>query len=54
MKILERQTQKIYPDKWEALEVLDKKYNQIESVVGFPSMKRYRLMLSSKAGISSL
>ena len=49
MKIKERLTQKIYPDKWEALEALDQKYNQIESAAGFPPKTRYQLMLSSKS-----
>ena len=49
MKIKERQTQKIYPGKWEDLEAIDKKYNQLESGVGFPPKKRYRLALSSES-----
>ena len=47
MKIKERQTQKIYPGKWEDLEAIDKKYNQLESGVGFPPKTRYQLILSS-------
>ena len=49
MKIMERLTQQIFTDKWDDLEALDKKYNQIESGVGFPPKKRYRLILSSKS-----
>ena len=49
IKIKERLTQKIYPDKWEALDALDKKYNQIESTVGFPPKTRYQLIVSSKS-----
>ena len=49
MKIKERQTQKIYPGKWEALETLDQKYNQIESAAGFPRKTRYQLVLSSES-----
>lgn len=49
MKIKERLTQKIYPDKWEALEALDQKYNQIEKPAGFPPKTRYQLILSSKS-----
>ena len=49
MKIKERLTQKIYPDKWEALDALEQKYNQIESTAGFPPKTRYQLILSSKS-----
>jgi hypothetical protein len=36
--------QKIYPDKWAELELIDKKYNKIEARLGFPSKKRYTLL----------
>ena len=49
MKIMERLTQKIYPDQWAALEAIDKKFNAVESGLGFPPKKRYRLMVSSKS-----
>ena len=49
MKIKERLTQKIHPDKWDALDALDQKYNQIESAVGFPPKTRYQLIISSKS-----
>ena len=49
MKIKERLTQKINPGKWEELEAIDKKYNQLESGVGFPPKTRYQLILSSKS-----
>ena len=39
--IIERQIQKIYPDKWLELEDLDKKYIEVESRLGFPSKKRF-------------
>ena len=40
MKIKERLTQKIYPDKWEELDALDQKYNQIESAVNIDAENR--------------
>jgi hypothetical protein len=40
--ILERHTQEIFMDKWEELEALDKKFNAVESRLGFPAKKRYR------------
>jgi hypothetical protein len=49
MKIKERLTQKIHLDKWEALEALEKKFDAVESGLGFPAKKRYRLILSSKS-----
>mgnify|MGYP003702755189 FL=1 len=49
MKIKERLTQKIYPDKWEELDALDQKYNQIEGAAGFPPKTRYQLIISSKS-----
>ena len=49
MKIKERLTQKIYPDKWEELEAVDKEFDAVESGLGFPPKKRYRLILSSKS-----
>jgi hypothetical protein len=42
MIIVERLTQQIRPDKWAELEVLDKKYDAVESRLGFPPKKRYR------------
>jgi hypothetical protein len=42
MKTVERMIQKIYPDKWEELEEIDKRYNVVEGRLGFPSKKRYR------------
>jgi hypothetical protein len=48
MKIKERLTQKIYPDKWGALDELDKKYNEFEKPAGFPPKTRYQLIISNK------
>lgn len=41
MAVLERLIQKVRPDKWEELEVFDKKFDVIEGAAGFPSKKRY-------------
>jgi len=43
--ILERHIQLINPGKWAELEDLDKKYNTVESRLGFPTKKRYRCYL---------
>jgi hypothetical protein len=46
--ILERMIQKIYPDKWEELEEIDKRYNAVEKRLGFPpTKKRYRSISGS-------
>jgi len=43
MKILQRQIQQVRPDKWAELEEIDKKFNAVESRLGFPpNKKRYR------------
>jgi len=42
MRVLERLIQQINPGKWEALEVLDKKYDVVEKKLGFPTKRRYR------------
>ncbi len=39
---LEREVQAIKPDKWEALEAIDKKFNAVESKAGFPPKRRMR------------
>jgi hypothetical protein len=45
MIVVERQIQKIRPDKWAELEEIDKKYNAIEGRLGFPPKKRYRCLV---------
>ena len=45
MIAVERMTQKIYPGKWAELEEIDKRYNEIESRMGFPAKKRYQCMI---------
>jgi len=42
MITVERLIQHIRPDKWAELEAIDKKFNAIESGLGFPPKKRYR------------
>lgn len=42
MVIVERQIQQVRPDKWAELEAIDKRFNAIESRLGFPPKKRYR------------
>jgi len=45
MICVERHIQQIRPSKWAELEAIDKKYNTVESRLGFPSKKRYRCYL---------
>jgi hypothetical protein len=48
MKILQRQIQQVRPDKWAELEEIDKKFNAVESRLGFPpNKKRYRCYFGS-------
>jgi hypothetical protein len=49
MITIERMTQHIYPDKWEELEALDKKYNALEKKYGFPPKKRYQCVFGGHA-----
>ncbi len=42
MIMLERQVQQVRSDKWEELEAIDKKFNIVESALGFPAKRRYR------------
>jgi hypothetical protein len=39
---VEREIQQVNPARWEQLEVLDKKYDAIESKAGFPPKRRLR------------
>ncbi len=45
MVIVERMIQKIRPDKWAELEAIDKKYDVVESRLGFPAKKRYQCII---------
>jgi hypothetical protein len=40
--ILERQVQKIYAGKWDDLDEIDKRYDQVEKKYAFPPKRRYR------------
>lgn len=42
MFFVERSIQQVRSDKWPELETIDKKYNVVESRLGFPPKKRYR------------
>ena len=46
MVTIERMIQKVYPGKWTALEEIDKRFNAVESRLGFPAnKKRYQCMI---------
>ena len=45
MARIERMIQKVHPDKWAELEEIDKRYNAVESRLGFPPQKRYRCIM---------
>jgi len=48
MVAIERMIQKVYPGKWAELEEIDKKFNAVESRLGFPpNKKRYQCMIGS-------
>lgn len=51
--ILERNVQHIHQGCWEALEALDKAYNEVETKHGFPPKRRYRMYLGG-ASINQL
>lgn len=40
--VMERLIQRVKPGKWAALDEIDKKFDAIESKLGFPPKKRYR------------
>jgi len=45
MIIVERMIQKVRPGKWAELEEIDKRYDAVESRLGFPPKKRYRCIM---------
>ena len=42
VRVIERLIQEIYPNKWEELEEIDKKFTEIENKYGYPPKKRIR------------
>ena len=42
--VIQRLVQRVYNGKWDELETIDKKFNEIESKIGFPPKKRYRYL----------
>ncbi len=42
--VLQRLIQKIKPDKWDALDAIDKKFDAVKAKYKFPPKKRYRAM----------
>ena len=47
MIAIQRLVQKVVPGKWAALEVLDKKFNAVESRLGLPAKKRFQCVSGS-------
>jgi hypothetical protein len=45
MICVERLIQQVRPGKWADLAALDKKYNSVESRLGFPAKKRYQAII---------
>jgi hypothetical protein len=45
MIAIERMTQKVYPGKWEELDAIDKRFNEVEKRLGFPQKKRYQCVI---------
>ncbi len=45
MVIIERMIQKIRPGKWAELEAIDKKFDVVESRLGYPAKKRYQCII---------
>jgi len=41
----ERMIQKVFPGKWAELEEIDKRFNAVESRLGFPPKKRYQCIM---------
>jgi len=44
---IERMIMKAHPGKWAKVEVINKKYNAVESRLGFPPKKRYECIMGS-------
>jgi hypothetical protein len=43
--VLQRLIQKVRPGKWDQLDKIDKKYDEIEKKYGFPPKRRYRALI---------
>ncbi len=43
--VMERQIQRIKPDKWDALAEIDNRFDAIEATYKYPPKRRYRAML---------
>ena len=50
-KVLMRLIQEIASDKWQQLDSIDKKFDEIESKMGFPPKKRYRGLIGPDLNI---
>jgi hypothetical protein len=48
MKVFLRLTQEIFPEKWDELNVLDKKFDEIENKFGAPPKSRARMMVDNQ------
>lgn len=48
MIIIEREIQIVRPGKWTELEEIDKKFNMVESRLGFPIKRRYRSLVGGQ------
>jgi len=42
--VIQRLIQIVYNGKWDELETIDKKFNELEDKMGFPPKKRYRFL----------
>ena len=42
--IIQRLVQRVFNGKWDELEAIDKKFNEMEEKMGFPTKKRYRYL----------
>ncbi|MFX1406217.1 MAG: hypothetical protein ACFFC9_05170 [Promethearchaeota archaeon] len=47
VKVILRLIQKIYPGKWNDLDEIDKRFDEIEANLGFPPKKRFRSLMGA-------
>lgn len=45
--VIQRLVQQVKPDKWDALDAIDKKFDKAEAKYGFPPKRRYRTICGS-------